>query len=265
MRLAVLGLSLALAGAAPFGTLAAQGPAATPPLAAGEMLLEVNALGNVTARADRATMTVVITADGATEAEARRDAEAKVRRLTAALRAAGVAEADIRTRPVSTTVNLELVTTVDTSMDMADAPANAAAAVVEDSQPPQPSASASASMEIVVRDLGRIEAVQAAFATEGMPPFAPTTYALNDASVPRRLARAQALRTARADAEAYAAALNMRVVRIVRVTERIGLDGLGLFISEADSLARLFGPMGARGPEIPTMVAVGVDFALAPR
>jgi uncharacterized protein YggE len=68
--------------------------------------------------------------------------------------------------------------------------------------------------------------------------------------------------TARADAEAYAASLGLRVVRVVRVTERMGLDLISLLVSNSSLLTSMFQPTRALGPEIPTFVTVGVDFAL---
>ena len=91
-------------------------------------------------------------------------------------------------------------------------------------------------------------------------------YALTDDAGPRRQARARALEKARADAEAYAAPLNMRIVRVVRVSERLGLDLFGLFASEMQLLGQMFTPAMMRGgPEVYTIVTVGVDYALAPR
>ena len=59
----------------------------------------------------------------------------------------------------------------------------------------------------------------------------------------------------------------MRVARVVRVTERLGLDLLGMMVSESQIVANLFSVAAMRttGPDVQTMVTVGVDFALAPR
>ena len=132
---------------------------------------------------------------------------------------------------------------------------------------PAPSASANAQTEITLRNVDRLPAIQAALMERGIYAVAGASYALNDDTVPRRQARAQALQKARADAEAYAASLNMRVVRVVRVTERLGLDLLSLAGSEFQIVSQIFSPamFRAGGGQVPTIVAVGVDFALAPR
>lgn len=132
--------------------------------------------------------------------------------------------------------------------------------------PPPPEASGQARMEIVIRNVDRVAAVQQVLVGHGIYAFGgPPVYALADAATPRRQARAQAMQKARADAEAYAASLNMRVVRIVRITERMGLDMLALLASEPNMVMRAFGGGGVSGPDVRTIVMVGVDFALAPR
>ena len=259
MRLVILSLALALTASAPLAA-EVQAPVSVQPLAAGEVLLEVNALGTVSSRADRATMTVSVSGSGATEAEARAATQAAIRDVRTALRRLGVAETDIRAMPVTTSVMASTMDMMDANMTM-DAMDNAAseAGMVTSS------ASGQAQVEIVIRNVDRVPAVQEALMERGIYAAVPL-YVLTDDSGPRRQARAQALAKAQADAEAYAASLNMRVVRVVRVSERLGLDMLGLFASEMQSLGQIFAT-GAmmRGPEVQTFVTVGVDYALAPR
>ena len=76
---------------------------------------------------------------------------------------------------------------------------------------------------------------------------------------PRRSGGAEArgagagARPARADAEAYAAALGLRVVRVVRVTERVGMDFFSMMMNESDACAAMNG--GAQNePDIETMM-----------
>jgi uncharacterized protein YggE len=287
MRLVIIALSLALAGSAPLVAAAAmQSPVSTQPLAAGEVLLETNVLGSVSNRADYATMTVTIAAAGATEAEARAATGTRIREVRAALRALGVADAAITVRPVTTsptplpessleaaamnvamaTENLAMDENATMVMDE-----NATTAMVENSAiydvrpEPAPAASGQARMEIVIRDVDRVTAVQQTLMEHGVYTGGVPVYMLADAAAARRQARAQAMQKARADAETYAASLDMRVVRIVRITERMGLDMLALLATEPNRLTRLFGGGGLPGPDIQTSVVVGVDFALAPR
>jgi uncharacterized protein YggE len=280
MRLVVIGLTLALAASAPLAATA-QAPVMVQPLAPGEVLLEVNALGFVTTRADRATLSFTITASGETEAAARTVVQQSIAEIRTMLHGQGIGDADIRIQPITTydtgTMPADMSMTMDTNMSMAatnaaaedmnatmvaddtsDAMANAVEAV--------PGVSANAQAEIVIRNVDRVTAIQSALMERGI--FASgVTYAVNDDSVPRRQARMQATQKARADAETYAAALNMRVARVVRVTERLGLDLLGMAANESQMLTQIFSPtaMRANGSQVPTIVVVGVDFALAPR
>ncbi len=88
--------------AAPAGTARAQSPVATQPLADGEVLLEVDAVGSATTRADLATFHLVLSCFGATEAEARRESEQQIERVRAAARSVGVAAEDIEVNSAST-------------------------------------------------------------------------------------------------------------------------------------------------------------------
>lgn len=261
MRLAGLALSLVLAGALPAATAAAQSsPVTTHPLAAGEVLLELNATGSVTTRADVARMTVMVNTSGATEAQARAAAEALVRRVTAAARSHGSTAGEIESRPITVSTM-----TVDTTMEPAPAAPVDGAAVPEAVEPsPAPTSTAYTSIQITARgdraaalfgELGAIENVS----------VAQPVYSLASNQVARRAARERALATARADAEAYAASLNLRVGRVVRITERIGLDLIGVVFNDMALVTRAFGSVMNQQAEIETIVIVGVDFALVPR
>ena len=272
MRLVVMGLTLALAASGP-PAATAQAPVMAPPLAPGEVLLEVNAVGLVTTRADRATMTFTITGSGETEAAARTATQQSIAEIRAMLRGHGVTDADIRIQPINTYQIESMETAMTNAMEAMDAAAadmntteasNMAEAVAPVSGP---SVSANAQTEIVVRNIDRVPAIQSALMERGIFSASAVNYALNDDSGPRRQARMQALQKARADAESYAAALNMRVVRVVRVTERLGLELLGMAATENQIVSLMFGPNAARayGSQVPTVAVVGVDYALAPR
>lgn len=261
MRLVILSLALALTASAPLAA-ETQAPVSVQPLAQSEVLLEINALGIVTSRADRATMTFNISGSGETEAEARNATAANIREVRASLRRLGIAEADITIGSISTSMS---ATTVDMSMDAASNAMEAMENVADASMTTMTSASGQAQADIVIRNVDRVPAVQQALNERGIFMAVPV-YALTDDAGPRRQARAQALQKARADAEAYAAPLNMRIVRVVRVSERLGLDLFGLFASEMQLLGQMFTPAMMRGgPEVHTIVTVGVDYALAPR
>lgn len=262
MRLVITGLALALAVPLLAGDAGAQ-PVTTAPLAANEVLLEVNATGSVTARADMATLSVAIRVQASTAEEARRDAEAQVRRITEAARRAGIAAADIEAGEIQTYSDEMYgnTMTMDTNMAMMEANAAMAAEEMVDAAY-TPMVAATGQMTVKVRNIARLEAVQAAIAEAGG--YASATYTLSDTAGPRREARVQAIAAARADAEAYAAALGLRVLRIVRVTERSGMDFFSMMMNENAMRARM--GMGEQTePRIETMMSLGVDFALAPR
>jgi hypothetical protein len=106
MRLVIVGLALglavpAVAGVPGLSMVAAQSPVSTQPLAPGEVLLEVDALGTVTTRADTATLLVRVEASAATETEARRATESAADRIVAAASSAGVAASDISRHPIT--------------------------------------------------------------------------------------------------------------------------------------------------------------------
>lgn len=256
MRLAIIGFTLALTASVPLAATA-QAPVQTQPLAQGEVLLEVNALGLVTTRADRASFSVTLSGNGADEAAARADVDGRLRELRTRLRALGIADADIRTQPIFSSPPMPYpVVTNSIEVDLnASVPAEAM------------NATATAQVEVIVRDIVHLPRVQTIMGEQRVFLGGTPTYALNDDSAPRGRARAQAIQKARASAEAYAASLDMRVVRVVRVTERLGLELFGLMANESALIGNIFSPaaMRGQGAEVPTVVVVGVDYALAPR
>jgi uncharacterized protein YggE len=249
MRLVILGISLALAGSAPLALAVAQ-PVSTQPLAPGEVLLELSAIGTVTTRADTATLNVMVYGTGTTPAAALAAAGALTRQIADIARANGVAAADMNVRPVRDNMSDGMM--AGNTMMMA-----------EDVAP-----SASGSIEIRVRNIARLDALVTALSSVERVTVSSPAYALSDPAPARREARVRALATLRADAEAYAVAANMRVVRIVRVTERTGMDFMGLALGNSELMRRTLGG-GSGGdnndPDVGTFVIVGADFALAPR
>jgi uncharacterized protein YggE len=284
VRLAGVGLALALTVSAP--------AAAQPPAAANEVLLEVNAIGTTTRRADLATFTVSLQAEGRTEAEARSSLAEKTRRLTAAVTAMGVAAADVQAGPIR--VEGMDMRTFDVSDEPppppeepppppeGEAAAASVAAAAAASSPPrvtQPIAapisrmsggasSVSGSLIIRARDMNRVQElrnevgrVEGSYALYTTSPV----FSLADPGTARSEARVRALASARADAESYAAALNMRVARLVRVTDRVGVDLLGLMMGEPGRRSIISGPETTRDGDVVVTVPIGVDFVLAPR
>lgn len=250
MRLVALGLALALGAALP-APAAAQ--VTLPPLAQGEVLVQTSTLGHIVSAPDRATLSVLVSAQGPNNEVARREARTRLGRVRAAVTAAGIAPADIAAGEVSIGFNY------------ASMPPELVMAAAGGLMGNEPGAiTAIVTLQITIRDLGRMAAVRTALEANDVTIAAPA-YSLADDGPARNAARAQAMQKARAEADSYAAALNMRVVRIVRITERIGLEGLNLIVTDTQAFSRMFSRMWRPAADVDTMVAVGVDFALAPR
>ncbi len=253
MRLVALRLALALGAALPAPAVAQVG---VPSLAPGEVLVQTSTLGHIVSAPDRATLSALVSVQGANNEVARQAARAKLARINAALAAAGIAPADIDSGSVSIGFNYA---------ELSSELVLAAAAGGWSGNNPGGGPTAMATLRITIRDLGRLAAVRELLEANDLMVAAPV-YSLADDSAARSAARAQAMQKARAEAETYAASLNMRVGRIMRITERIGLEGLNLLVTDSAAFGRLFTRMWRPSSrEVETMIAVGVDFALAPR
>jgi uncharacterized protein YggE len=274
MRLVIVGLALglavpAVAGVPGLSMVAAQSPVSTQPLAPGEVLLEVDALGTVTTRADTATLLVRVEASAAIETEARRATESAADRIVAAASSAGVAASDISRHPITRGENEMLMAMQDMQRSAAAAQRSAGgrrpAILVPGANAAPAAESAHGEVEIKVRGLDRVAQVRHALEAAGAESVPDPTYTLANDGASRADARARAIAQARANADAYASALGMRVLRIVRVTERVGVDLIGAMVSEGPRMRQMMSGMDGRNPDIVTTVALGMDFALAPR
>jgi uncharacterized protein YggE len=239
---------------------AADSPVSLPPLAPGEVLLETSGVGIARTPATSATLTASISVEAETEAEARRKANDVIQRVTAAARAAGVAPADIRIGEVELARNPY---GYSADLNASDMTMN----TLESMEAPAESQYASASVTIHLRTAAAAPGLERAIDAIEHASAATPSYELADDSAPRREARAEALRRARIDAETYAASVNMRIARVLRITERAGLDLLPLAVTENGALMREMegGGRGNRDGQVRTYAVVGVDFALAPR
>jgi len=243
---------------------AADSPVSLAPLAPGEVLLEVSGVGIARTPATSATLTATVAANGDTEAEARRSAMTALQRINAAARAAGIAAADIdagavqvSTDPYASYSEAMYENTVS-DMNASDAMMNMTAV---------PGHTATASVSIRFRSPAAAAPLQRTLAALENVTAGEPAYQLDDDSAARRTARAEAVRKARVDAETYAATMNMRVARVLRVTERTGLDLLALGLTENSTILREVQGLERqmRDGQIGTYAIVGIDYALAPR
>ncbi len=252
MRFLIAAVALA---ALPTAAQAAS-PVTLPQLAPGEVLLETDGFAVVRTPATSATVSTSLYGRGATQAEAERALQAEIRNFTAAAREAGAGASDI---------------SVETSSSRSDGlrPFDIVEATGNADDAAQNRYLAQASVSARVRDVARARPLHVRFGGGGdavMLGYGGPEYHLDDDSAARREARVQAIASARADAEAYAAAAGMRIVRILRITDRAGLDFTQLLVTEREAAAR-FGPRFGRsdGPAVETLAVVGVDYVLAPR
>ena len=242
-----IGLALLLAVAP---SASAQGPVATVPLAAGEVLLELNSMGSATGRADSAEVIVQIALQGSDEADLRRKYDRVVARLRAAARDT---RGEIEVQELSSYSDMMMMNAADANMAAFD--------VVEAGQSEH---SGSSAATIRLRDLSRIEALTRTLeGIEGV--YSDVRYSASDMSAVRRQARDSAIASARAEADSYAASMGLRVARIARVTERVEVDFMAMMMG--DPAIQNLAMSGAPGsdPNVPAYVRVGVDFILAPR
>lgn len=257
MRRTVIGLSLALLVSVPLIAVA-QAPVTTQQLANGELLLQLGAIGVETVPADVAIMTASLMGRGETEAAARADLDRRYRALAAAAQGAGVpasaiSQSEIRASSVDDMAMMNAVAAMDDNMAMAES---------------SPMMSASSTVIIRVTEMGRIaaarRAIEATIGNDLGSLF--VMYSLDDNRAARQAARTRALATVRAEAETYAASLNMRVARMVRISERTGVELLPHLFGDTTLMRSVGGgPFNFRESNITVPVAVGVDFVLVPR
>lgn len=242
MRLVVAALALILGSA---GAVAQ--PVSTAPLGAREVLLETSAEGVARTPADRVSLMVTLRASAATAAVARAALARNEARLVAAARSAGVGPEDLD----------EYHATGPFGMVGNEAMLRGAA------QPVEGEKTALKILEVRVRDPARLDSVRAALEAAGGEVGDPV-YSLVDDSAARQAARDEAVAHARAEAEAYARSLNMRVSRIVRLSSRPSADTSSIDMMQA-VFQRMMGRGGSPSPVIETSLRVAADFALAPQ
>lgn len=249
MRLVI---ATALLFAATQGVAAGQ-PIQPQALASGEVLLEIDAVGKVRVPADRITLSVLYEGQGSSLGEARRAAEQTKLRLIEAAKAVGVLPEDIKPDPPTTRIGFVGNEAIDPSESgwTVYAPKNAPKSFGDQ-------------LEVLLRDVAQLEKVRRALEGAGATNVRGPNFVLVDDTRARRLAKADALRRAREEAEAYANASNMRVARVIRISERATSDTVRM--SAIQDFMQLLGasPSG-QDSAVEVRAVVGVDFALAPK
>jgi uncharacterized protein YggE len=248
VRLAGLAAALALA-ALPAAAWAQDVAIALNP---GEVLLKVEADGQHRSRPDVMTITagVVTTAPTAREALAANSALAD--KLIDVVRSKGVEPRDVRTASLSVEPQLEELS--GAAADRAERE-NRSRRIL--------GYLARNSLELRLRDLSKAPDIIDALFAAGANSVDGPEFSLADPTPAERLARHAAVAAARLEAETYAEALNMRLTRILRVSER------GRFETEGENYIVVTGSRIRRPPiepgELTTSITVWIDYAMVPR
>jgi uncharacterized protein YggE len=244
VRLAGLAAALALA-CLPAGVAAQAVPVALNP---GEVLLAVEADGEHRSRPDVMTITagVVTTASSAREALAANSALAA--RLINVVRSKGIGPRDAKTSELSVDPQLE---------ELSESEEN------RGRTPRILGYVATNKLELRLRDLTRAADIIDALFAAGANSVQGPKFSLADPVPAQRLARHAAVATAREEADTYAEALNMRVSRVLRVSERGGFE------MEGGEYIVVTGSRIRRTPiepgELATRITVMIDYAMVPR
>lgn len=228
------------------------------PLADGEVLAQVAARGTVRTKPDLATFRVTVTRQGSTNATARSAADATTRELTAKLIALGLDRTAVRVLPGGTGrigfIGNEAYA-ADGDADAPEVGAALAAAMARQRK------TVATMLEVQVSDMSKLSAVRTVLEEQDGAMALPPVLGLRDDNLARRTAIAKGLAEAKQDAAAYAAALGMRVVRIVRVYDQAASA------SQAQDFAQMISMMNGGGgdDQVVTEVRIGLDVILGAR
>lgn len=240
MRLAVVAVALLLAA----GSAAAQNAPLT--LQPGETLLEVQAEGKHRDRPDVMAIDAGVVTTGRTAGEALAANNVAATRVIAAVRALGIVPSDVQTSELNVHPRYQRRNGDDNEEDG-----------------PIIGYSVTNRVSLRIRDLSRASALIDALLTAGANNIRGPHFSLSDGTAATAAARRDSIAQARIQAETYAAALGMRISRVMRVSERSRQVGEGY-----DSII----VTGSRIPatplepgEVTTSVRTWIDFALAPQ
>jgi hypothetical protein len=217
-------------------------------LAPGEVLLKVEAEGQARSRPDVMSVTAGVVTTGRTAKAALAANNLLANRLLDAVRAQGVAPRDVRTDELS----------VKPQFDKSDEDR----ASSEDRAPRIVGYIATNNVNLTLRDLGKAPDIVDALFEAGANSVRGPNFSLSDPAPAQHEARRDAVAAARAQADEYAAALGMRVARVLRLSER------GDFDEENGNYITVTGSRIPRAPlepgEITTRIRVWIDYAMVP-
>ena len=193
---AALGLALALGTAMPDAR--AQSATQTAPLPADATLLSVSAQAQAHRVPDVATISAGVVTQAADANAAMRDNATQMDKVMAAVRGAGIAERDVQTSGISVQPQYKYA---------------------ENSPPTITGYQASNTVNIKVRDIGKLGKVLDALVASGANQVNGPSFEIDQPEPAYDEARLAALKKAQARAETYAKAMGLRVRRIVSISE----------------------------------------------
>jgi uncharacterized protein len=205
----------------------------------GEILLQVSATGEATARPDQASFSTSAIGVGATAIEASNTATAIMTKVLAALNAKGIKPADIQTQNVS----------VDK----------------QDYGPNRGKYEASNVIVVTVKKVDEAGVVMAAATTAGARIMAGPNLTMADPGAANRAAIGAAFKAAQARADAYAKAAGMTIVRVITIRDGNAetQDAPNWAGDAAASAAPMAKPMPINPGTTSSFATVSVDFALS--
>lgn len=184
--------------ATPIAAAAQTAPMIEPMVPASGAVLDVTAEGRTTRVPDLATIRAGVVSQGATAAAALADNAARMERVLAALKRAGIAPRDIQTANVSLSPQYRYA----------------------DGQPPAITGyQATNNVAIRFRDVGKAGAILDALVAEGANQIEGPSLSVDQPEAALDEARVDAVRRAQARAQLYARAAGMQVARIVSISE----------------------------------------------
>ena len=202
MTLRPLTLAAALGLALAFGTAMtdarAQSATQTAPLPADATLLSVSAQAEARRVPDVATISAGVVTQAADANAAMRDNATQMDKVMAAVRGAGIAERDVQTSGISVQPQYKYA---------------------ENSPPTITGYQASNTVNIKVRDIGKLGKVLDALVASGANQVNGPSFEIDQPEPAYDEARLAALKKAQARAETYAKAMGLRVRRIVSISE----------------------------------------------
>ena len=244
-------ISLALLGAS---TAAAQ-TSPTEVLAPNQTLLEVQSTGQSYVAPDQATLTGGVVTFATTSREAADSNARAMAQVVAALKKAGVTPRDIQTQSVS----LDPQSNYDR----------------QGAEPPRITGyQARNAVTVRVRDVTKASELLTVLFEAGANDVNGPFFSIEDDSAAVAKARADAVSKAKAEADAYATAFGMRVVKVLRISERQrsatyeSIVVTGSRIRPAGAPPPPPPPMSSPAVEVGEMeqkVTIWVDFALGPK